>query len=129
MWLVEDREVRILSECLMALACLPFGLIMIWGGRGGQEFPDTIGVITTVIGLLPLVFIAALRTRVPYLLTTHRIAHVQDGEVVWSVRYDQISRIRRFGGTLHLRGAGRLTYSVQNLRHAIWLENYLYERS
>lgn len=128
-WLIEDLQVRILSESLYALACLPFAWATVIVLRGRTTLPDTFDLIATLIGLVPLVLIAAFRAPAAYLLTTHRLAHVRNGVLVWSLRYDQISRIRRLGGTLHLQGAGRLSYVVLNLRHAIWLEHVLWERS
>lgn len=128
-WLIEDREVRILTESLYALASLPFAWATVIVLRGRTTFPDTFDLLATCIGLVPIVLIAACRAPAAYLLTTHRLAHVRDGNLVWSLRYDQVSRIRRLGGTLSLRGAGTLSYTVLNLRHGIWLEHVLWERS
>jgi|GEM_PF-896969 len=129
MWLQEDREVRLLSELLLAVLCIPAGMAFVALLRGGAYDPDGITLLTTALGLAPLVAVASLRRPSDYLLTTHRIAEVQQGRLLWSLRYEQITRIRRIGATLHLRGRGKTTYAIQNLRHAIWLEQHLWERA
>lgn len=128
-WLEEDRHIRLLSEAILGLLCLPIGWLSLVPLRGNLDLPGLGDIAFVLAGLAPLIFVASMRAPSTYLLTSHRLALVIDGRISWSVRYDQIARIRRFGGTLHLRGPGNLTYSVSNLRHAIWLEHHLRDRT
>ena len=127
--LSEDKQVRRLTELLIAVVCIPAGMVLIFLVRGGSYDPDATTLLSTAIGLAPLILIASLRRPSTYVLTSHRIAEVADGRFVWQLRFEQITRIRRIGATLHLRGKGRTTYSVQNLRHVYWLEHYLWDRT
>lgn len=128
-WLVEDREVRLIVEALLALACVPLGITLLFLLRGAAYTLTPAAVVASVIAVLPLIGIAAIRRPSRYLLTTHRIGEVRGGRFLWAVRYDRIAGIRRIGPTLLLRGAGRATYSVSNLRQALWLEDHLWERA
>jgi hypothetical protein len=129
MWLGEDWEVRLLMELLIAALCIPLGMTVVALLRDGAYDPDSFTVLVTAFSLMPLVIMASLRQPKSYLLTSHRIAEVRDGRLLWSLRFEQITRIRRIGATLHLRGPGKTTYSIQNLRHVFWLEQQLWERS
>lgn len=128
-WLVEDREVRLIVEALLALACVPIGITLLFLLRGEAYTLTPAALVASVISVLPLIGVAAMRRPSRYLLTTHRIAEVRGGRFLWALRFDRISRIRRIGPTLLLRGAGRSTYSVSNIRQALWLENHLWERA
>lgn len=129
MWLGEDWEVRLLTELLIAALCIPLGMGVVALLRDGAYAPTSMTVLVTAFSLMPLVIMASLRQPKSYLLTSHRIAEVRDGALVWSLRFEQITRIRRIGPTLHLRGPGKTSHVVQNLRHVFWLEQYLWERS
>lgn len=129
MWLGEDWEVRLLTELLIAALCIPLGMAVVAILRDGAYAPTGVTVLVTAFSLMPLVIMASLRQPKSYLLTSHRIAEVRDGTLVWSLRFEQITRIRRIGATLHLRGPGKTSHVVQNLRHVFWLEQQLWERS
>jgi len=70
MWLHEDREVRLLSELLLAVLCIPAGMAFVALLRGGAYDPDGTTLLTTALGLAPLVALASLRRPSDYLLTT-----------------------------------------------------------
>ena len=126
----EDREIRFLTEALIAVLCLPLAILTLWVLSPGGQIPiGQNAIATSVLAISPLIALALLRRPTVYVLTSHRIGAVYEGQFLWSVRLDRISRIWRLGGTLHLHAGSQRTYSVTNLRHALWLENYLVKRT
>lgn len=128
--LQSDREVRFLTEALLAIVALPIGWTALWLIPGiGPDVLSITGMLSLSIGLFPAVAITAFRRRETYLLTTHRIAEVQGERMLWSIRFEQLGRVRRRLGTLILSGPNRSPHRVQNLRAARWLERQLIERA
>jgi hypothetical protein len=117
LFLREDREVRLLTEGLIAvLVVLALGLFQT---MTDDEAPRPSSIVGLLIALATGLGTSIFRARALYALTDRRVIADPLGARPASLDLGEIVAVRRFMGRVTLRGRGGTKLHLTNLREAV----------